>query len=74
MSFVEKDGIRIQATNPATKNKLLRLGYTVVKEQESLEDMTVRELIDLAKNEGISGYSGLDKADLINLIKKELNK
>ena len=38
---------------------------------ESLEDMTVKELTDMARERGLKGYSKLNKADLIaSLIKQ----
>ena len=37
--------------------------------QIDYEEMTVAELIDLCKERGISGYSSLNKAGIIQLIR-----
>ena len=39
----------------------------------SLNELTVKGLISMAKENGISGYSNLKKEDLINLIEESLN-
>ena len=40
-----------------------------VEQQSDLESLTVAELKDLAKSRGLSGYSALKKAELIDLLK-----
>lgn len=40
----------------------------------SLNELTVKGLISMAKENGISGYSNLKKEDLINLIEESLNE
>ncbi len=41
------------------------------KSPNNLENLTVKELRELAKNNGLKGYSTLNKADLITLIIEE---
>ncbi len=41
--------------------------------REELDAMTVNELDDLAREEGITGYSGLRKDEKVDLLFKELN-
>lgn len=43
--------------------------YELMKESE-LRSMTVSQLRDVAKDKGLTGYSSLKKADLIELLKK----
>ena len=56
------------------------VGYKVKTEEEvnsvkeekpevNLASLTVKELKDLAKERGLTGYSGLKKAELIDLLK-----
>lgn len=39
-----------------------------VEVSSTLSDMTVQELREIAKEKGVTGYSGLDKASLIDAL------
>lgn len=40
----------------------------VAKSPSALSDKTVQELREIAKEKGVTGYSGLDKASLIDAL------
>jgi hypothetical protein len=66
--LLKKDGITTEVVHVADARRLKQAGYKEVKEQ-SIDDLTVAELKDLAKEQGLEGYSTLNKADLIKLLK-----
>ena len=43
-------------------------GVEVAESPSALSDMTVQELRGIAKENGVTGYSGLDKASLIDAL------
>lgn len=40
------------------------------EKSSALSDLTVQELREIAKENGVTGYSGLDKAGLINALEE----
>ncbi|SHI90192.1 Rho termination factor, N-terminal domain [Clostridium amylolyticum] len=43
-------------------------GYEVTKEEQRIEELTVKELKELAKDKGIEGYSDMKKDELIKVL------
>lgn len=43
-------------------------GYEVTKEEERIEELTVKELKELAKDKGIEGYSDMKKDELLKVL------
>jgi hypothetical protein len=66
--LLKKDGITTEVVHVADVRRLKQAGYEEVKEPD-IGDLTVAELKDLAKKQGLEGYSTLNKADLIELLK-----
>ena len=65
MEFIRDDG---RIYNPNYKDTVKRL----IKSEkfEKVEDVTVDELKDYAKLRGLTGYSTLNRNDLISLLKE----
>lgn len=75
--FMEKDGITVEVISVIDVNRLQQSGYKKVEEPKDpqaetnneLDDLTVVQLKELAKAEGLDGYSTLKKDELIDLLK-----
>lgn len=69
---IEKNGVRTEIPESEV-SFFLRMGYEKVEDlpvesEEIDEDMTVAELKQQAKDLGLTGYSGMNKAELIALL------
>ncbi|MDY6866620.1 MAG: Rho termination factor N-terminal domain-containing protein [Chloroflexota bacterium] len=75
--FMEKDGITTEVVSVIDVNRLQQSGYKKVEEpkdpqtktNDELDDLTVVQLKELAKANGLEGYSTLNKGELIDLLK-----
>ena len=63
--YSKKERIDELSTN---KNKLRR---PVIKVNDNLDDLTVKELKEMAKEKDIEGYSAMKKEELIEMIEGE---
>ena len=68
---LKKGGISVisPSNNKKKIEKYKKLGFVIVENKEELKEKTVKELEEIAKERGLSGYSDLKKAELIELLK-----
>lgn len=52
------------------EQELIELGYLEAPKKDKLDDLTVPELKEQAKEKGIEGYSDMKKAQLIEELEK----
>ena len=57
-------GMLLRRHHPKTSEPVVE----VAESPSALSDMTVQELRGIAKENGVTGYSGLDKASLIDAL------
>lgn len=57
-------GMLLRRHHPQTPESVVE----VAESPSTLSDMTVQELRGIAKENGVTGYSGLDKASLIDAL------
>ena len=74
--------IEVDVENAATAEKFMKDGFEPVEEaakvapsnpgktEKSLDEMTVEELKNLAKEKGLTGVSALAKKDLLEILKE----
>ena len=75
--FLRKDGITLEVAHVVDVQRLKKAGYQEIEtaslssseQGEELDDLTVIQLKDLAREQDLEGFSTLNKADLIELIK-----
>lgn len=74
--LLRKDGITQNITHPNEIARYKHIGFKEVAAAEpapevtaDFSDLTVEELKDLAKSQGLKGYSGLKREELIELLK-----
>ena len=76
--LLQRKNVERESENPVEIRKLISAGFspveketieTVENEEVNLEEMTLHQLKDIAKEKGINGYSVLNKEDLIKVLK-----
>ena len=68
--LIKDRGVTKEVTERQFNNKYKALGYEIVEQEDSLEDMTRIELYEKAQEEEIEGRSEMSKAELIEALKE----